>query len=165
MAYCNSTCQRAAWRAGHKEECRRLRDSFSSSAASSASCRNSGAGVGVTNKPAAGDELQAAAASRFQAATICVQISHGIVVDTDSRVQSWGRWNGCVVSRTISLPVTQRVVSVSVGYEHLLLLTTAGSVFSCGQNHVVRAGLPPTPTARGHVTVHNMSNHTTYRAS
>ena len=35
--YCGQTCQRAAWRAGHKEECKRLRASSSSSSASVAS--------------------------------------------------------------------------------------------------------------------------------
>ena len=87
MAYCNSTCQQAAWRIGHKEECRRLRDSFLSSAASSASRRNSGAEVGVTNSTAASDELQAAATSPFQAASICVSYTHGMVVDTDGQVR------------------------------------------------------------------------------
>ena len=133
-------CQWKPWRAGHKEECKRLRDSSSSSAASSASCRNSSAGVRVTNRPAASDEFQAAAALPFQAATICVQTSHGIVVDTNGYVQSWGRWDDCEVSRIISPRCNgyvQRVVSVSVGFEHLLMLTTAGSVFSYGQNNVV----------------------------
>ena len=157
MAYCNSTCQRAAWRAGHKEECRRLRDSSSSSADSSASRQNSGAAVGVTNRTAASDELQAA--------SICVSDTHGMVVDTDGRVRSWGSGKDFVVPHVISLPATQRVVSVSVGHSHSLLLTEVGSVFSFGQNDQVRAGLPPTPTVRGHVAVRNLPNHTTYRAS
>ena len=141
MAYCNSTCQRAAWRAGHKEECRRLRGSSLSSAASSASRRNSGAEVGVTNSTAARDELQAA--------SICVSDTHGMVVDTDGQVRSWGSGTDFVVPHVISLPATQRVVSVSVGHAHSLVLTEAGSVFSFGQNDLVRAGLPPTPTVRG----------------
>ena len=149
MAYCNSTCQRAAWRTGHKEECRRLRDSSLSSAASLASRRNSGAEVGVTNSTAARDELQAAATSPFQAASICVSDTHGMVVDTDGQVRSWGSGKDFVVSHVISLPATQRAVSVSVGHAHSLVLTEAGSVFSFGQNDLVRAGLPPTPTVRG----------------
>ena len=165
MAYCDSTCQRAAWRAGHKEECRRLRDSSSSSTASSVPRRSSGAGVGVTNSTAASDELQAAATSPFQAASICVSDTHGMVVDTDGRVRSWGSGKDFVVPHVISLPATQRVVSVSVGHAHSLLLTEAGSVFSFGQNDQVRAGLSPTPTVRGHVAVRNLPNHTTYRAS
>ena len=157
MAYCNSTCQQAAWRIGHKEECRRLRDSSLSSAASSASRRNSGAEVGVTNSTAASDELQAAATSPFQAESICVSYTHGMVVDTDGQIRSWGygkvvdtdgqvrSWGSgtdFVVPHVISLPATQRVVSVSVGHAHSLVLTEAGSVFSFGQNDLVRAGLP-----------------------
>ena len=49
--YCDQACQRAAWRAGHKEECRRLRSSSSSpsssaSAATSMSASPGGAGGG-----------------------------------------------------------------------------------------------------------------------
>ena len=35
--YCNEACQRAAWRAGHKDECRLLRTTSSASASSSSS--------------------------------------------------------------------------------------------------------------------------------
>ena len=46
--YCGQACQRAAWRAGHMEECRRLRRSFesSSSAMTAVSVSRNGSGEG-----------------------------------------------------------------------------------------------------------------------
>ena len=41
--YCNQACQRAAWQAGHREECRQLRDTSSSSSSSPSSSSSASA--------------------------------------------------------------------------------------------------------------------------
>ena len=66
--YCTEACQRAAWRAGHKEECKRLRATSSSSpdsATAASSSRNSGgeegAGRATPSGPTVGTTATASA--------------------------------------------------------------------------------------------------------
>ena len=53
--YCSETCQRAAWRAGHKEECKRLRAGASASSSSVRASSSSSSSTASTSRSAGGE--------------------------------------------------------------------------------------------------------------
>ena len=77
-------------------------------------------------------------------AGLAVEYSHGMFVDLDGRARSWGggRYgrlghgseDDVAVPQLIASLVTERGVCVSVGYDHSMIVTEAGILYSFGDS-------------------------------